>query len=212
MSADILCNKWNSIVNDSTNLGNCWIFSAKYHSLHFHKLIGKRDFFFFLKDFPQINWRTRFLLKDFFEEVSGAHKVVLKISYLHSAALSGIYTNMKPYLSNIVAIIFNRLGSCRRIHFVRIEVLYRIDLFILQAFATEICIIYGRSTTSIRAVRGWFRKFGIDNFNMEDEERSGRSSNTNTELIKAMIDKKKRDILFNDILRANPINSGNMTL
>ncbi|KAF7388699.1 hypothetical protein HZH68_012641 [Vespula germanica] len=86
---------------------------------------------------------------------------------------------MKPYLSNIVAIIFNRrLAVVEYISFAR--------------FATEICIIYGRSTTSIRTVRGWFRKFGIDNFNMEDEERSGRSSNTNTELIKAMIDKNPR--------------------
>ncbi|KOX80832.1 Histone-lysine N-methyltransferase SETMAR [Melipona quadrifasciata] len=58
--------------------------------------------------------------------------------------------------------------------------------------ATEICSVYGNDTTNIQTVRSWFRSFRTGNFHFEDEERSGRPSITDTEIIKAMVDENPR--------------------
>ncbi|KOX74313.1 Histone-lysine N-methyltransferase SETMAR [Melipona quadrifasciata] len=42
--------------------------------------------------------------------------------------------------------------------------------------ADEIFTVHGRGTTTIRTVRNWFKKFRAGNFELKDEDRSGRST------------------------------------
>ncbi|XP_047344122.1 histone-lysine N-methyltransferase SETMAR-like [Vespa velutina] len=51
----------------------------------------------------------------------------------------------------------------------------------------EICTVYGSYTTTIRTVCNWFKKFRAGNFDLKDEERSGRPATTDTDLIKSML-------------------------
>lgn len=56
----------------------------------------------------------------------------------------------------------------------------------------EICTVYGSGATSVQTVRSLFRRFGTGNFNLEDENRSGRPVTTDTDHIKAMVDENPR--------------------
>ncbi|XP_046832405.1 histone-lysine N-methyltransferase SETMAR-like [Vespa crabro] len=58
--------------------------------------------------------------------------------------------------------------------------------------ADEICTVYGSGTTTIRTVRNWFKKFRTGNFDLRDEDRSGRPATTDTDLIKSMLAKNPR--------------------
>ena len=56
----------------------------------------------------------------------------------------------------------------------------------------EIFMVYGNDVRSVQTVRSWFRRFQAGNFNLEDEERCGRPSTTNTDLIIAMVEENPR--------------------
>ncbi|KAL2714375.1 Histone-lysine N-methyltransferase SETMAR [Vespula squamosa] len=146
-----------------------------------HKLIGERGFF----------------LKNFFEEASGARKVL---------SCSKIVLSWFIYETLFVkhcGHYFQSLSSCRRIHFVCFEVLYtsfhtptmenqrkhlrHVTLHCFQKgnnakdTAAQICTICESGATSVQT------RFGTGNFNMKDEERNGYPSN--------MVDKNPRYII-----------------
>ncbi|XP_035727538.1 histone-lysine N-methyltransferase SETMAR-like [Vespa mandarinia] len=56
----------------------------------------------------------------------------------------------------------------------------------------EICTVYGHGAITITTVRNWFKKFRGGNFNLKDEDRSSQPKTTDTDLIKAMLDKNPR--------------------
>ncbi|KOX76329.1 Histone-lysine N-methyltransferase SETMAR [Melipona quadrifasciata] len=51
----------------------------------------------------------------------------------------------------------------------------------------EIFTVYGSGTTTIRTVRDWFKKFRAGNFELKDEDRSGRPATTDTDIIKTVL-------------------------
>ncbi|XP_050459528.1 histone-lysine N-methyltransferase SETMAR-like [Cataglyphis hispanica] len=58
--------------------------------------------------------------------------------------------------------------------------------------ADEICTVYGSGTTTIRTVRNWFKKFRAGNFDLQDEDRSGRPVTTDADLIKTVLAENPR--------------------
>ncbi|KOX67386.1 Histone-lysine N-methyltransferase SETMAR [Melipona quadrifasciata] len=58
--------------------------------------------------------------------------------------------------------------------------------------ADEIFTVYGSGTTTIRTVRNWFKKFGAGNFELKDEDRSGRPATTDTDIIKTVLTENPR--------------------
>ncbi|CAK9818783.1 Histone-lysine N-methyltransferase SETMAR [Anthophora plagiata] len=62
----------------------------------------------------------------------------------------------------------------------------------LKNTAKEICDVYGDRSVTVQTVRNWFRRFRAGNFNLKDEDRSGRPSTTDTDLIKAYLDENPR--------------------
>ncbi|CAK9834541.1 Mariner Mos1 transposase [Anthophora retusa] len=58
--------------------------------------------------------------------------------------------------------------------------------------ADEICTVYGSGTTTTRTVHNWFKKFRAGNFELKDEDRSGRPKTTDTDLIKTMLAENPR--------------------
>ncbi|KOX69382.1 Histone-lysine N-methyltransferase SETMAR [Melipona quadrifasciata] len=53
--------------------------------------------------------------------------------------------------------------------------------------ADEIFTVYGSGTTTIRTVGNWFKKFRAGNFELKDEDRSGRPATTDTDIIKTVL-------------------------
>ncbi|CAK9818400.1 Histone-lysine N-methyltransferase SETMAR [Anthophora plagiata] len=58
--------------------------------------------------------------------------------------------------------------------------------------ADEICTVYGSGATTITIVHNWFKRFRAGNFELKDEDRSGRPATTDTDLIKAMFAENPR--------------------
>ena len=58
--------------------------------------------------------------------------------------------------------------------------------------ADEIRTVYGSVSTTIRTVRNWFKKFRAGNFDLKDEDRSGRPATTDTDFIKTMLAENPR--------------------
>ncbi|KOX78891.1 Histone-lysine N-methyltransferase SETMAR [Melipona quadrifasciata] len=58
--------------------------------------------------------------------------------------------------------------------------------------ADEIFTVYGSGTTTIRTVRDWFKKFRAGNFELKDEDRSGRPATTDTDIIKTVLTENPR--------------------
>ncbi|KOX75195.1 Histone-lysine N-methyltransferase SETMAR [Melipona quadrifasciata] len=58
--------------------------------------------------------------------------------------------------------------------------------------ADEIFTVYGSGTTTIRTVRDWFKKFRAGNFELKDEDRSGRPATTHTDIIKTVLTENPR--------------------
>ncbi|KOX72139.1 Histone-lysine N-methyltransferase SETMAR [Melipona quadrifasciata] len=58
--------------------------------------------------------------------------------------------------------------------------------------ADEIFTVYGSGTTTIRTVRNWFKKFRAGNFELKDEDRSGRPATTDTDIIKTVLAENPR--------------------
>ncbi|CAK9820140.1 Histone-lysine N-methyltransferase SETMAR [Anthophora quadrimaculata] len=58
--------------------------------------------------------------------------------------------------------------------------------------ADEICTVYGSGTTTIRTVCNWFKKFRAGNFELKDEDRSGRPPTMDTDLIKTILAENPR--------------------
>ncbi|KAA1363623.1 helix-turn-helix domain-containing protein, partial [Escherichia coli] len=58
--------------------------------------------------------------------------------------------------------------------------------------ADEICTVYGSGATTIRTVRNWFKKFRAGNFELKDEDRSGRPATTDTDIIKTVLAENPR--------------------
>ncbi|KOX68982.1 Histone-lysine N-methyltransferase SETMAR [Melipona quadrifasciata] len=56
----------------------------------------------------------------------------------------------------------------------------------------EIFTVYGSGTTTIRTVRDWFKKFRAGNFELKDEDRSGRPATTDTDIIKTVLTENPR--------------------
>ncbi|KOX69645.1 Histone-lysine N-methyltransferase SETMAR [Melipona quadrifasciata] len=56
----------------------------------------------------------------------------------------------------------------------------------------EIFTVYGSGTTTVRTVRNWFKKFGAGNFELKDEDRSGRPATTDTDIIKTVLTENPR--------------------
>ncbi|CAK9817812.1 Histone-lysine N-methyltransferase SETMAR [Anthophora plagiata] len=59
--------------------------------------------------------------------------------------------------------------------------------------ADEICTVYGSGATTITTVRNWFKRFRAGNFELKNENRSGRSATTDTDLIKTMLAENPRN-------------------
>ncbi|KOX80733.1 Histone-lysine N-methyltransferase SETMAR [Melipona quadrifasciata] len=53
--------------------------------------------------------------------------------------------------------------------------------------ADEIFTVYGSGTTTIRTVGNWFKKFRAGNFELKDEDRSGRPATIDTDIIKTVL-------------------------
>ncbi|CAK9827568.1 Histone-lysine N-methyltransferase SETMAR [Anthophora retusa] len=53
--------------------------------------------------------------------------------------------------------------------------------------ADEICTVYESGTTTIRTIHNWFKKFRAGNFELKNEDRSGRPETTDTDIIKTML-------------------------
>ncbi|CAK9806780.1 Histone-lysine N-methyltransferase SETMAR [Anthophora plagiata] len=58
--------------------------------------------------------------------------------------------------------------------------------------ADKISTVYGSGAATITIVHNWFKRFRAGNFELNDEDRSGRSAMTNTDLIKAMLAENPR--------------------
>ncbi|KOX75260.1 Histone-lysine N-methyltransferase SETMAR, partial [Melipona quadrifasciata] len=58
--------------------------------------------------------------------------------------------------------------------------------------ADEIFTVYGSGTTTIRTVGNWFKKFRAGNFELKDEDRSGRPATTDTDIIKTVLTENPR--------------------
>ncbi|KOX72061.1 Histone-lysine N-methyltransferase SETMAR, partial [Melipona quadrifasciata] len=58
--------------------------------------------------------------------------------------------------------------------------------------ADEIFTVYGSGTTTIRTVRDWFKKFRAGNFELKDEDRSGRPATIDTDIIKTVLTENPR--------------------
>ncbi|KOX68364.1 Histone-lysine N-methyltransferase SETMAR [Melipona quadrifasciata] len=58
--------------------------------------------------------------------------------------------------------------------------------------ADEIFTVYGSGTTTIKTVRNWFKKFKAGNFELKDEDRSGRPATTDTDIIKTVLTENPR--------------------
>ncbi|XP_076236175.1 histone-lysine N-methyltransferase SETMAR-like [Calliopsis andreniformis] len=56
----------------------------------------------------------------------------------------------------------------------------------------EICDIYRAQFITVPIVRNWFRRFRAGNFNLKDEDRSGRPSTTDIDLIKPYLNENPR--------------------
>ncbi|KOX74148.1 Histone-lysine N-methyltransferase SETMAR [Melipona quadrifasciata] len=57
--------------------------------------------------------------------------------------------------------------------------------------ADEIFTVYKSGTTTIRTVHNWFKKFRADNFELKDEDRSGRSDTINADKYCNQLDRLK---------------------
>ncbi|KOX76579.1 Histone-lysine N-methyltransferase SETMAR [Melipona quadrifasciata] len=68
--------------------------------------------------------------------------------------------------------------------------------------ADEIFTVYGSGTTTIRTVRNWFKKFRAGNFELKDEDRSGRPATTGTDIIKTVFTENPR---YSEIVDATNI-------
>ncbi|KOX76572.1 Histone-lysine N-methyltransferase SETMAR [Melipona quadrifasciata] len=58
--------------------------------------------------------------------------------------------------------------------------------------ADEIFTVYGSGTTTIKTVGNWFKKFRAGNFELKDEDRSGRPATTDTDIIKTVLTENPR--------------------
>lgn len=56
----------------------------------------------------------------------------------------------------------------------------------------EICAVYGEGALAERTVRKWFAKFRAGDFNVKDQERSGRPSSTDDDQLKTLLDNNPR--------------------
>ncbi|EZA50238.1 Histone-lysine N-methyltransferase SETMAR [Ooceraea biroi] len=56
----------------------------------------------------------------------------------------------------------------------------------------SICSVYGEGALAERTVRKWFAKFRAGDFNLKDQERSGRPSTTDDDQIKTLIENNPR--------------------
>ncbi|CAK9804047.1 Histone-lysine N-methyltransferase SETMAR [Anthophora plagiata] len=61
--------------------------------------------------------------------------------------------------------------------------------------ADEICTVYGSGATTITTVRNWFKRFRAGNFELKDEDRSGRPVTTDTRTLSRSCSLKIRDIV-----------------
>nr|XP_034192337.1 histone-lysine N-methyltransferase SETMAR-like [Osmia lignaria] len=55
----------------------------------------------------------------------------------------------------------------------------------------NICAVYGESALSCRTCRKWFKRFKDGNFCLEDEERSGRPSQTQENKIQDLVEQSR---------------------
>ncbi|XP_023237751.1 histone-lysine N-methyltransferase SETMAR-like [Centruroides sculpturatus] len=58
--------------------------------------------------------------------------------------------------------------------------------------AKKICNVYGSGVISDRVVRKWFTKFRSGDFSLKDDERPGRSSDFDDDVLKALIEQNPR--------------------
>ncbi|XP_067126777.1 histone-lysine N-methyltransferase SETMAR-like [Centruroides vittatus] len=58
----------------------------------------------------------------------------------------------------------------------------------------KICNVYGSGVISDRAVRKWFTKFRSGDFSLKDEERPGRSSDFDDDVLKVLIEQNPRQM------------------
>ncbi|XP_078051850.1 uncharacterized protein LOC144477998, partial [Augochlora pura] len=56
--------------------------------------------------------------------------------------------------------------------------------------ANKICAVYGEDAVAERIVRKWFARFKAGNFDLEDQERPGRPSTTDEDMIRTEIENK----------------------
>ena len=54
--------------------------------------------------------------------------------------------------------------------------------------ANKICAVYGEGAIAERTMRKWFARFKTGDFNLEDQERPGKSSTTDEDQIKTLIE------------------------
>jgi len=58
--------------------------------------------------------------------------------------------------------------------------------------ANKICAVYGEGAVAERTMRKWFARFKTGDFNLEDQERPGKSSTTDEDQIKTLIENNPR--------------------
>lgn len=58
--------------------------------------------------------------------------------------------------------------------------------------SNKICAVYGKGAVAERTVRKWFVRFKADDFNFKDQERPGRTSTTDEDQIKTLIENNSR--------------------
>ncbi|XP_014488383.1 PREDICTED: histone-lysine N-methyltransferase SETMAR-like [Dinoponera quadriceps] len=65
-------------------------------------------------------------------------------------------------------------------------------IIVQRTLQTRLCTVYGSGTTTIRTVRNRFKRFRAGNFDLKDEDRSGRPATMDTEFFKAMLAENPR--------------------
>jgi len=69
--------------------------------------------------------------------------------------------------------------------------------------ANAICLVYGEGVVSPRTCQNWFARFKAGNFNLEDEERSGRPQELQSDELEALLDEDPRQSTRELALRLN---------
>lgn len=115
---------------------------------------------------------------------------VYVIGFSHSRAILQYVSFVPQFLLKLSSTALNMGSERRHLRHVILHCFKKGDS--VKNTVDEICTVYGDGAITITTVRNWFKRFRGGNFNLEDEDRSGRPKTTDTDLIKAMLDENPR--------------------